>query len=660
MIRTILITALAGIMFVGTMHAQPIAELKVDVNKPVADIQPTMWGIFFEDINFAADGGIYAEMIKNRSFEFENPLMGWLQPATDRHSLNEQSGFASVMKEQRKPVNRFARITVQNAAGYTLINEGFRGMGVKSGEMYDLTLNARLHAEGIKSITFQLVDANENDLGSIIIPVYGGSWKEYAGSITVKATEAKAQLKITFEGTGVVDMDMISLFPRDTWMGRPKGLRKDLVQLLADLNPGFLRFPGGCIVEGRTLDQRYQWKKTVGDIESRTLLINRWNTEFAHRPTPDYFQSFGLGFYEYFQLAEDLGAEPLPILGCGMACQFNTGELVPLDELDPYVQDALDLIEFANGPVTSTWGKLRADMGHEKPFGLKYLGIGNEQWGREYFERLEIFINAIKAKYPEIIIVSGTGPNPDGEHFEFAEKELERLRAEIVDEHYYRPPQWFLDNAGRYDSYDRNRYKIFAGEYAAQSTATASPLNKNNWHCAMAEAAFLTGLERNADVVWLTSYAPLFAHVDGWQWTPDLIWFDNLKSFGTPNYYVQKLFATNAGTKLIPVNMDKNPVKGQEGLYASSVLDEQTREIIVKVVNSQASSRTANISLNGVGKLASEAQVITLTSNDLEDVNSLQNPENIAPKSSTIKVTGKKMSLNIPAYALLVLKVKMK
>lgn len=660
MIRTILIIALAGIMFFGTMHAQPIAELKVDVNKPVADIQPTMWGIFFEDINFAADGGIYTEMIKNRSFEFENPLMGWLQPATDRHSLNEQSGFASVIKEQGASVRRFARITIANAAGYSLINEGFRGMGVKNGEKYDLTFQARLQEEGVKTITFQLIDGNENDLGSVIIPVSGGSWKEYAGSITVKATEAKAQLKITFEGTGVVDMDMISLFPRDTWMGRPKGLRKDLVQLLADLNPGFLRFPGGCIVEGRTLDQRYQWKKTVGDIESRTLLINRWNTEFAHRPTPDYFQSFGLGFFEYFQLAVDLGAEPLPILGCGMACQFNTGELVPLDELDPYVQDALDLIEFANGPVTSAWGKLRADMGHPETFNLKYIGIGNEQWGAEYFERLEIFIEKIKAKYPEIIIVSGTGPNPDGEHFEFAEKELERLRAEIVDEHYYRPPQWFLDNAGRYDSYDRNRYKIFAGEYAAQSTATASPLNKNNWHCALAEAAFMTGLERNADVVWLTSYAPLFAHVDGWQWTPDLIWFDNLKSFGTPNYYVQKLFATNAGTKLIPVNMDKNPVKGQEGLYASSVLDEQTREIIVKVVNSQASSRTVNISLNGVGKLASEAQVITLTDDDLEDVNSLQNPENIAPKSSTIKVIGKKMSLNIPAYALLVLKVKMK
>jgi len=253
----------------------------------------------------------------------------------------------------------------------------------------------------------------------------------------------------------------------------------------------------------------------VGAVEERTVLINRWNTEFRHRLTPDYFQSFGLGFFEYFQLAEDIGAEPLPILNCGMACQFNTGELVPLEQLDPYVQDALDLIEFANGDVHSTWGKLRSDMGHPEPFQMKYIGIGNEQWGQQYIERYKIFEKAIKEKYPDIMIVSAAGPFPDGELFDYQMNELKKLHAEIVDEHYYKPPQWFRENVTRYDSYDRNGPKIFAGEYAAQNVAIASPDNKNNWECALSEAAFMTGLERNADVVVMTSYAPLFAHADG-------------------------------------------------------------------------------------------------------------------------------------------------
>ncbi|MCB0642057.1 MAG: alpha-L-arabinofuranosidase, partial [Phaeodactylibacter sp.] len=368
--------------------AQSSRQLEVDVTQSKAKIQPTMYGIFFEDINFAADGGLYAELVKNRSFEFTMPKMGWSQPKSDRHSLNLQSGMGTIIKSEDDPANRnFLRVQVNKASGYELINEGFRGMGIKANNSYDLSFKAAQKEGNITLTRFQLISDGGKVIGETTVKPMGKEWKSYTSVIKATATDAHAELKLTFEGEGAIDLDMISLFPQDTWKGRKKGLRKDLVQLLYDLKPGFLRFPGGCIVEGRTLARRYQWKKTVGPVEERELLVNRWNTEFAHRLTPDYFQSFGLGFFEYFQLAEDLGAAPLPILSCGMACQFNTGELVPMDELDPYVQDALDLIEFANGDVKSPWGKLRADMGHPAPFNLKYIGIGNEQWGPEYIKR---------------------------------------------------------------------------------------------------------------------------------------------------------------------------------------------------------------------------------------------------------------------------------
>jgi alpha-L-arabinofuranosidase len=350
-------------------------------------------------------------------------------------------------------------------------------------------------------------------------------------------------------------------------------LRSDLVEKLSDLKPAFLRFPGGCIVEGSQIDRRYQWKTTIGEQAERKLIINRWNYEFAHRPTPDYFQSFGVGFFEFFQLAEDLGAEPLPILNCGMACQFNTSELVPLDELGPYIQDALDLIEFANGPVTSPWGAKRAAMGHPETFGMKLLGVGNEQWDQQYFDRYALFAKVLKEKHPEIQLISGAGPFPNDAHFKFAWPLLRGLEADIVDEHCYAMPDWFLRSATRYDDYDRNGPKVFMGEYAAQSIDICSPDNRNNLRCALAEAAFMTGLERNSDVVVMSSYAPLFGHEEAWQWRPNLIWFDNLASCATPNYYVQQLFSQNRGDVVLPVELNDArpplPARGGIGLVTN-------------------------------------------------------------------------------------------
>jgi len=654
-----LAAVLAGTFLAGnTLFAQK--ELTVDMSETIAPIQPTMYGIFFEDINFAADGGLYAEMIKNRSFEFTIPMMGWSQPNSDRHSYNNESGFAMPVKYFEGEGNlNFLRVQVKNAEGYELHNEGFRGMGIKEGDTYRFTFDAKQMEGAVSAVKAELLDEEGNTIAEASIPVSGSEWANYKAEIVPNKTVMKGSLKLTFEGTGELGLDMVSLFPTDTWNGRENGLRKDLVQLLYDLDPGFLRFPGGCIVEGRTLARRYQWKKTVGPVDERPSLVNRWNTEFDHRLTPDYYQSFGLGFFEYFQLSEDLGAEPLPILSCGIACQFNTGELVPMDELDPYVQDALDLIEFANGSTDTPWGKVRADMGHPEPFNMKYIGVGNEQWGPEYIERYKVFNEAISEKYPEIIIVSGSGPFPDGDYFEYGMKELKEIGAEIIDEHYYRSPEWFRENATRYDSYDRNGPKIFAGEYAAQSVAIASPDNKNNWETALSEAAFMTGLERNAEVVQLTSYAPLMAHAEGWQWTPDMIWFNNLESYGTPNYYVQKLYSTNKGTDLISVTQDGKNLVGQEELYASATLDSEANEVVVKVVNT--SSEAQEIQLNFEGKrLKSKGSVIVLKESDLTQENSFESTQEIAPITEELKVKKDVATYEVSAYSLNIIRIPLK
>lgn len=639
-------------------YAQTV--LTVTTDKPTTTIQPTMWGIFFEDINFAADGGLYAELVKNRSFEFFQPLMAWKEQHSDRFAVQSNAGKILVINNGDNLANpRFARANVLAESGYSLINEGFRGMGIQQGKVYDLSLMASVQ-EGNTKLRIELLDSKGNVIASSMIQPDYKAWKKYTATLTATATDAKASLRISFEGKGVIDLDMISLFPRDTWKNRPGGLRNDLVQLLADMKPGFLRFPGGCIVEGRELATRYQWKKTVGPVEQREMIVNRWNTEFSHRPAPDYFQSFGLGFFEYFQLSEDIGAEPLPILSCGMACQFNTAEVVPMDQLDPYVQDALDLIEFANGSTSTTWGKLRKEMGHEAPFNLKYIGVGNEQWGPQYVERYKVFAKAIKAKYPNIVIVSGTGPFAEGELFDYAAAELKELNAELVDEHYYNNPDWFLKNAARYDKYDRKGPKIFAGEYAAQSVAIASPENKNNWQCALSEAAYMTGLERNADVVHMASYAPLFAHAEGWQWTPDLIWFDNLRSYGTANYYVQKLYSTNKGTHVLPITLNGKNVTGDQDLFASTVWDEKTKTIIVKVVNTSATAQSTVINLTGSRKTNGKGTITVLKSENDADVNSLDQPAAIVPVQLPLTVKGNKVPLTLAPKSFYVVHISTK
>jgi alpha-N-arabinofuranosidase len=639
--------------------AQTANTITVQVDKPGARIPATMFGLFFEDINFGADGGLYPERVKNRSFEFPDPLMGWKQinPGDSKGALYvlDQGSVKDV------PNSHYLRLKVETpGGGFGLINEGFRGIGVEKNAEYTFSVRARRVDGAVTGLNLQLEDANGRVLGQTKISGLTTEWKKYTSTIRATATDAKARLSVLAEGRGTLDLDLISLYPKDTWQNRENGLRPDLVKLLKDMKPGFLRFPGGCIVEGSHLERRYQWKTTIGDLDERGLLINRWNYEFRHRPAPDYYQSFGLGFYEYFQLSEDIGAEPLPILNCGMACQFNTGELVPLEELDHYIQDAIDLIEFANAPVNTDWGRRRAAMGHPAPFNLKMIGVGNEQWGPQYIERYEIFSRVLKEKYPNVALISSAGPAPDGERFDFLWAKLRELKADFVDEHYYMAPKWFRDNAGRYDNYPRTGPKVFAGEYAAQSIAIASPDNRNNWECALSEAAFVTGLDRNADVVQMSSYAPLFGHLEAWQWTPNMIWFDNLRAYGTPNYYVQKLFSVNRGTRILQVSMDGSARNGQGELFTSASLDEGAGEVILKVVNTAPSSKEVRINLAGAKSVSKVGKAFVLESSDLKAENSLDNPTKVAPIERQLTVPSGEFAYTLMPQSLTVMRVRVK
>ena len=618
------------------LHAQT-NELVIQTKKLGAEIQPTMYGLFFEDINYAADGGLYAELVKNRSFEFPQHLMGW-----------KTYGKVSLMNDgpfERNPY--YVRLSDPgHAHKHTgLDNEGFFGIGVKKGEEYRFSVWARLPQGSTKeTLRIELVDTQSMGERQALVAgnltIDSKDWKKYQMILKPGSTHPKSVLRIFLTSKGTVDLEHVSLFPVDTWKGHENGLRKDLAQALADIHPGVFRFPGGCIVEGTDLETRYDWKKSVGPVENRPLNENRWQYTFTHRFFPDYYQSYGLGFYEYFLLSEEMGAAPLPILNCGLSCQYQKAHVAVCD-LDNYIQDALDLIEFANGDVNTTWGKVRADMGHPAPFNLKFIGIGNEQWGKEYPERLEPFIKAIRKAHPEIKIVGSSGPNSEGKDFDYLWPEMKRLKVDLVDEHFYRPESWFLAQGARYDNYDRKGPKVFAGEYACHGKGK----KWNHYHAALLEAAFMTGLERNADIVHMATYAPLFAHVEGWQWRPDMIWFDNLNSVRTTSYYVQQLYAQNKGTNVLPLTMNKKNVtgaEGQNGLFASAVYDKDKNELIVKVANTSATAQPISLNFEGLKKqdVLSNGRCIKLRSLDLDKDNTLEQPFAIVPQETPVSIEG--------------------
>ena len=618
--------------------------MEVNTKKLGAPIQSTMYGIFFEDINFAADGGLYGELVKNRSFEFPQTLMGW-------------QAFGCFDVKDDGPFERCPHYVILSDPGHKerrsgLVNEGFFGIGVEKDEIYRFSVWAKA-PKGDAAISVQLIDENsmeeEQQFVEKEINISGSEWKKYSVTMTSPKKDKHAKLRIFLKGTNSVALEHISLFPVNTFKNRENGMRRDLAQALADLKPGIFRFPGGCIVEGTDLATRYQWKNTLGPVENRPLNGNRWEHTFDYRYYPDYFQSYGLGFYEFFQLSEDIGAEPLPILNVGMACQYQNwndeSAHQPIDELQPYINDCLDLIEFANGPADSKWGKIRAEMGHPAPFNMKFIGVGNEQWGEFYYERLKPFVAAIRAKYPDIKIVGTSGPVPEDKpdntyRFEDGWKAMKAQKADLVDEHYYRNEEWFLTHGLRYDTYDRKGPKVFAGEYACHGEGK----KWNHYEAAILEAAFMTGFERNADVVHMTTPAPLFSHVDGWQWRPDQIWYDNTDMFKTVSYYVQQMYATNAGTNVLSLTMDKKPVAnqaGQNGLFASAAFDSKTNEVIIKIANTSKQKQSVSFKLGDI-KNGGTAKTCTLFHQGMDDENTICKPELITPKAGSVAYTSDK------------------
>ena len=665
------ISSMLAALLVATGLQAQTHTFDINTSKVGGVIPSTMYGIFFEDINYAADGGLYGELLINRSFEFPNNFAGW--DISGKVTLRNDGPF------EKNP--HYVRLAPSGHSDkYTMIeNRGFFGIGVKGGAEYRFSVWARVPDGGTAKLWIDLVDnatmSDDQKLCNGSVEVSGKEWKKYTAILTPRKTFANAHLRVWSDSKKTADVEHVSLFPVDTYKEHENGMRKDLAEALEQLKPGVFRFPGGCIVEGTDLATRYQWKNTVGPVENRPLNENRWHYTFTHRYFPDYYQSYGLGFFEYFQLSEEIGAEPLPVLSVGLSCEFQNGSKrsdahVPVDQLQPYIDDVLDLIEFANGdPAKNSWAKLRADMGHPAPFNLKYVGIGNEQWGEIYPENLKPFVEQVRAKYPNIKIIGTSGPDSEGKEFDYLWPEMRKIGADLVDEHFYRNEDWFLGTpeakakygncgANRYDSYPRGKKqpKVFAGEYACHGKGK----KWNHFNAALMEAAFMTGLERNADVVEMATYAPLFAHVDGWQWRPDAIWYDNLRSFNSCSYYVQQLYSLNKGTNMLSLTMNKKAVAGnedQDGLFASAVFDKNTNEVIVKVVNAGDKAQPVTLNLKGM-KGDHSAQLISFHSDNLTAENTLDDPKKIVPQESSLTVSAPSFNVEVPARTFYIYKIK--
>ena len=625
----------------ATVTAQP------EETKEISDL---LMGIFFEDINYSADGGLYAELIQNRDFEYDPSDREGDKNWNSTHSWKlegENATFTISTSDPIHPNNPHYAVLKTNQPGAALTNTGFDGIALKAGEKYDFSLFARI-PEGSKSgkLLVRLVDADDTVQGETTVTVSSRSWKTYKAVLTAK-TSADTRLELRPQSAGEIELDMISLFPQNTFKGRKNGLRPDLAQTLADMHPRFVRFPGGCVAHGDGLKNIYQWKNTIGPLEARKPARNLWG----------YHQSMGLGYYEYFQFCEDIGAEPLPVLAAGVPCQNSAchGDLrggqqggIPMSEMGAYIQDILDLIEWANGDAKKTkWGKIRAESGHPKPFNLKYIGIGNEDLITDVFEeRFTMIYLAIKEKYPEMIVVGTVGPFNEGTDYVEGWKLADKLGVPMVDEHYYQSPGWFLHNQDFYDKYDRSKKtKVYLGEYA-----THIPGRRANMETALTEALYLAALERNGDVVHMSSYAPLLAKDGRTQWNPDLIYFNNREVRPTTGYYVQKLYGQNAGDHYIPsqINLDNQDGRVKLRVGSSIVRDSKTGDVIVKLVNLLPVSIETDVRLPGMDGIQSSATRTVLAG---------------APEATPLPVTdtieaGTSFKQELPAYSFTVIRLK--
>ncbi|MBO6239457.1 MAG: alpha-L-arabinofuranosidase [Butyrivibrio sp.] len=624
-------------------------------------INKGMFGLFFEDINYGLDGGLHAEMLENRSFEFLEAhgykcnyyqkgayLYGW-----NAYPFAGKSEIQVSENESLNDVNPHYLVLNNNEENAGFSNKAYDGIFLSAGKSANVSFYAKVKEE--KTVTVNIFSQGGKKLcHSEEILLSGNNWKKYETKISAPRDIERGLFVVLMKEKGRACFDQFRMYPEDAVLGL---FRKDLCELLKDLKPGFMRFPGGCVVEGNELSNRYQWKLTVGPSEERKANWNRWavhgnddnkgnNKDLGDFPY--YNQTLGIGFYEYFLLCEYLGCEPLPVMNVGLACQYQSDQLIDSSapEFNEYVQDALDLIEFANGDTSTKWGSLRAKMGHPESFGLKFIGIGNEQWETrkiDFFHRYDVFEKAIHDKYPDIKCCGSAGPDVTSDHYREAWDNFSpKMKAKsdysyAVDEHYYVSDEWLYDNVHMYDYYDRHR-KVFAGEYACHINPDRAPEKRNSFGAALAEAAFMTGLEKNADVVLMASYAPLFARLNYTQWQPDLIWFNGKSSYGTPSYYVQKIYSNFTGTELIDVDYDDLE---KDRVYVTATKDDE--HVYVKIINAGAKDVDIDLSkilVDGkplVNGIIPELQLYTMKGN-ADNCNSIEQPQKVALVSNKVSI----------------------
>lgn len=644
------------VRFAGLKPVEAIVRVHGEQSKPISD---HLIGIFFEDINYGADGGLYAELVQNRDFEYT---------PTDNSRKEWNNGYAwsVVSGEDTDPVtigtetpihenNPHYAILHVPSSGARLLNSGFDGIVLKKGERYDFSCFARTGQGGKGGkVVVSLIDKNNQEIASATIKVTSKNWKKCQAVLTAESDIQDARLCIAPSAGGAYHFDMVSLFPQNTFKGRKNGLRADLAQTLADLHPRFVRFPGGCVAHGDGIDNMYDWKGSIGPLEARKPLRNLWG----------YHQTRGLGYFEFFQFCEDIGAEPVPVLAAGVPCQNSGGgtqyghdELtkygqqcgVPMEQMPEYVQDVLDLIEYANGDARKTeWGKKRAEAGHPEPFNLKYIGIGNEDLITEVFEeRFAMIYKAVREKHPEVTVIGTVGPFYEGTDYNEGWKLADRLDVPMVDEHYYVTPGWFIHNQDYYDRYDRSKSKVYLGEYAAHL-----PGRPNNIETALSEALYLTAVERNADVVTMTSYAPLLAKEGHTQWSPDLIYFNNEGVRPTVGYYTQQMFGQNAGNHYISstVKLDNERDAVRKRIGVSVVKDDASGDYIVKLVNLLPVEVKTKVVMENISFVHP-----TATKTVLKGVPS---DKEVKPVTGPFEVTGEHVPYTMPPYSFTVICVK--
>jgi alpha-L-arabinofuranosidase len=628
-------------------------------------ISADLFGIFFEDLNYAADGGLCGELIQNRSFEYSpteqsswNPLSFW--ELQKRGGAADGSLSVSAMRPVHENNPHYAILTVRTPGdGVGMANSGFGGIPLKADEIYLASFWAYQPYMGIMwgrgdnskpmPVTLRLETQDRRVLAEETLEIKGREWRKATVKLKPTRTVNDARLVLLAHEQGALCLDMISLFPEKTFRNRPNGLRADLAQTIADLKPKFMRFPGGCLVHAGSVRRYYDWRDSVGPVEQRRAGPNyAWG----------YHQTLGLGYFEYFQFCEDIGAKPLPVVAAGVCCQHaghspgRGQEGLPLDEMPAYIQDILDLIEWANGPATSKWGAKRAAAGHPEPFGLKHLGVGNEDEITPAFkERFKMIYDAVKAKHPDMVVIGTTGPFASGRDYDEGWKFARELKLAMVDEHYYVAPQWFWDNLQRYDTYDRDSAKVYVGEYAAHDRDK----RRSTLRSAIAEAASMTAFERNGDVVQFASYAPLLARRNHTQWHPDLIYFTGTDIFPTANYYVQQLFGQNSGDSYLTTTIDSAPTPPK--LAASTIRDSKSGDMVLKIVNGAENATALQVELAGIPESEFQAARTVLTGASADVINEDGQPPAVKPVSSEITLKTS-FAYEAPANSLTVFRIK--